>query len=122
MTFYETIIIIRQDVSSTDIDKLNDDFSNILTGLGSEIIKTEYWGLRNLAYDISNNKKGHYVLLGTKSPDAAIKELERKLKLSEDVIRFMTLKVDAIKQDPSPILQNKHDNFDDIIDVTITQI
>ena len=122
MTFYETIIIVRQDVSSADIDSLTEEFSSILTSKGSEIIKQEYWGLRSLAYDISNNKKGHYLFLGTKSPHEAIKELERKLKFSEDILRFMTIKVDQIKSEASPILQNKNDSFEDIIDVTITQI
>ncbi len=122
MTLYETIIIVRQDVSSADIDTMTEEFISILKNNNSEIIKTEYWGLRNLAYDINNNKKGHYILLGTKSSNPSIKELERKLKFTQDVIRYMTLKVDSMNTTPSPILQSKTDSFEDIIDVTITQI
>ncbi|MDX1923817.1 MAG: 30S ribosomal protein S6 [Rickettsiaceae bacterium] len=119
MALYETILIIRQDVSSADVDKLTEEFIGLLTKFQSKILKTEYWGLRNLAYDISNNKKGHYLLIATDSSAEALRELERKLKFSEDVIRHMTIKVESVSDEPSAILQNKSDGFDDIIDVTI---
>lgn len=119
MALYETVFIIRQDISSADVDKLTSDFSEIVTKLGAKIVKTEYWGLRNLAYDINNNKKGHYVMLCTDAQSAQIKELERKMKLSEDVIRFLTLKVDNISNEPSPILKSQTDTYDNIIDVTV---
>ena len=118
MSLYETVFIIRQDVSSADVDKLTAEFTEVISKLGGKILKTEYWGLRNLAYDISNNKKGHYVMLCSESDDAYIKELERKMKFSEDVIRYLTLKVDSISNEPSPILKGQTDSYDNIIDVT----
>lgn len=119
MALYETIFIIRQDVSSSEVDKIVEEFSSILSNMNAKIVKTEYWGLRNLAYDISNNKKGHYVLLGIDSTTAPIKELERKMKYSEDVIRFLTLKVDSISAEPSAILRGNIEGFEDTIDVTV---
>jgi small subunit ribosomal protein S6 len=119
MALYETIFIIRQDVSSADVDKITEEFSALLEKNGAKILKTEYWGLRNLAYDINNNKKGHYVLFGLDSKAEPIAELERKMKYSEDIIRCLTLKVDSITQEPSAILRGKVEGFDDTIDVTI---
>ncbi len=119
MSLYESVFIIRQDVSSADVDKITEDLTAILTGLRSKIIKTEYWGLRTLAYDISNNKKGHYVMIASESSPEALKELERKMKYSEDVIRYLTLKVESISSEPSPILRAQTDGFEDSIDVTI---
>jgi small subunit ribosomal protein S6 len=119
MALYETIFIIRQDVSSSDVDKITEDFSAILEKNGAKLIKNEYWGLRNLAYDINNNKKGHYVLFGIDSNSDAISELERKMKYSEDIIRYLTLKVESISSEPSAILRGKVEGFEDTIDVTI---
>lgn len=119
MTFYESIFITRQDISSSDVDKIVSDLSKIVVDLGSKVIKTEYWGLRNLAYEINNNKKGHYVFLGLEASPAAITEMERKMKLSQNIIRFLTLKVEAIETTPSPILRGKNFDGDETIDVTI---
>lgn len=119
MSFYESVFIIRQDVSSADVDKITEDVSAVLTNLGSEILKKEYWGLRSLAYDISNNKKGHYILVGHSSSNQALKALEHKMKYSQDVIRHLTLKVEEISQEPSPILRAETDGFENSIDVTI---
>lgn len=119
MAFYESVFIVRQDVSSADVDKIINDFTTITKERGSEVIKTEYWGLRPLAYEINNNKKGHYVLLGLKANYSAIQEMERKMKLSEDVIRFSTFRVEKISNEPSPILKGKNPDNEDIIDVTL---
>lgn len=119
MALYETVFIIRQDISSADVDKLTEEFSGIVTKAGGEIVKTEYWGLRTLAYDINNNKKGHYVLLGINAASEIVKELERKMKFSEDVIRFLTIKVEAIEKEPSAILRGNLEGFENTIDVTI---
>jgi len=121
MAFYETVFIVRQDVSLADVDKLTEEFTNVATGLGAELIKTEYWGLRNLAYDISNNKKGHYVLLGLSANTEALRELERKMKLSEDVIRFLTIRVNEISKEPSPILRVRSGDNENTVDVTVNQ-
>lgn len=116
MRLYESVYIIRQDVSSADVDRISDAFVNIIKEKGGDLVKQEYWGLRTLAYEINNNRKGHYVLLAIKAPYPAIVELERKMRLSEDVIRFMTINVEEVSEEASPILRAKDDNI--AIDVT----
>ncbi|MCC8416973.1 MAG: 30S ribosomal protein S6 [Rickettsia endosymbiont of Bryobia graminum] len=120
MSFYESVFIIRQDISSADVDKITDDFTKIVKDNNGEVIKTEYWGLRNLAYKINNNKKGHYVLLGIKADAALINEMDRKMKLSENIIRFQNIKVDIISSEPSAILKSsKNSKSEGTVDVTI---
>jgi small subunit ribosomal protein S6 len=118
MPLYESIYIIRQEVSSNDVDKLTDNFINLIKENGGELVKQEYWGLRNLAYEIRNNRKGHYIMLGIKAPHAAILEFERKMRLSEDVIRFLTVAAEAISSDVSPILKSREENIA-AVDVTV---
>ncbi|WP_341794737.1 30S ribosomal protein S6 [Rickettsia endosymbiont of Rhinocyllus conicus] len=118
MSFYESVFIVRQDVSLNDIDKIVDDFSKIIKDNNGAIVKKEYWGLRALAYKIGNHKKGHYYLLGLDTTPAVKQELERKMKLNENIIRFLTQKVDSISNEPSPILKNQSTENTPIIDVT----
>jgi len=121
MAFYESIIVIRQDVSSSDVDKIADDFMKIIKEHNGNVLKTEYWGLRTLAYEIKNNKKGHYYFMGIEADNALVKELGRKIKLSESVIRSSLVKVKKIGQEPSPILRTKSLEFEETVDVTINQ-
>jgi small subunit ribosomal protein S6 len=121
MPLYESVFIIRQDMSSSDVDKITDDFVNIIKNEKGSIVKTEYWGLRNLAYEIDNNKKGHYVFLGFEGNGDVVNELQRKMKLSENIIRYMTQNVKSISSDASPILKGKSDD-NNAIDVTLTKI
>lgn len=121
MSLYELVFIIRQDISSNDVDRITDEFTKIITENGGSFKKSEYWGLRNLAYEIDNNKKGHYTLLGFEASHAAVLELERKIKLSEDVIRYMTLSVDAISNEPSAILKSRSSGDEVAIDVTLSK-
>ena len=121
MALYENVFIIRQDVSSADVDRLVDEFTKFIAENNSKVVKTEYWGLRTLAYDINNNKKGHYVMLCIDGQPTLVKELERKMKYSEDVIRYATIKVKEFSADSSPILKAKSDGFEEVIDVTVEQ-
>ncbi len=121
MSLYELVFIIRQDIASNDVDRITDEFSKIITDNGGSLIKTEYWGLRNLSYEIDNNKKGHYTLLGFDASHDVVLELERKIKLSEDVIRYMTLSVDSISKDPSAILKSNSSDNEISIDVTLNK-
>ena len=121
MAFYESIIVIRQDVSSSDVDKIADDFMKIIKEHNGNVLKTEYWGLRKLAYEIKNNKKGHYYFMGIEADNALVKELGRKIKLSESVIRSSLVKVKKISQEPSPILRTKSLDLEETVDVTINQ-
>lgn len=121
MAFYESVFIIRQDISSADVDKITDDFTKIVKDSNGEVIKTEYWGLRSLAYKIGNNKKGHYVFMGLETTFSVINALDRKMKLSENIIRFVNLNVDSISAEPSPILRSKNSDHEEIVDVTINK-
>jgi small subunit ribosomal protein S6 len=121
MAFYESIIIIRQDISSIDVDKIVDDFVKIIKDHEGKVLKTEYWGLRVLAYEIKNNKKGHYYFMGIEADNVLIKELGRKIKLSESIIRSSLVKVKVISKEPSPVLRSKSLDLEETIDVTINQ-
>ncbi len=118
MAFYESVFIIRQDVSSADVDKIIEDFSRIVQINSGKVIKTEYWGVRGLAYEIANNKRGHYVLLGLEATHPVIQEIERRMKLSENVIRFSTKRVNEISSDYSPILKSKASENVEAVNVT----
>ena len=119
MTLYELTFIIRQDISSADVDKIINEFTKIVTDNSGKVVKTEYWGIRPLAYEIANNKKGHYVFFGLEALPSVIQEVERKMKLSENIIRFLTIKVDQIAKEPSPILRGKYSESEEVVDVTI---
>ena len=95
MPFYENVFIARQDISASQVDALADAFTALVGEQGGQVTKREYWGLRNLAYRIKKNRKGHYVLLNINAPSKAVSELERQLKINEDVLRYLTVKVDA---------------------------
>ena len=119
MAFYESILIIRQDISSSDVDKTVNDLTKIVTDYDGKVVKKEYWGLRSLAYEIDNNKKAHYYLIAIEANNPLLAELDRKTKLSESIIRFSIVKVDSISKDPSPILKEENTQGEDTIDVTV---
>jgi small subunit ribosomal protein S6 len=101
MALYEHLLIARQDISAQAVDALATHLKTIVEGEGGKVEKQEYWGLRGLAYRIKKNRKGHYVLLNINAPAKAVIELERQLKINEDVLRFLTVKVDAFEQSSS---------------------
>src|ERR1700678_255335 len=101
MALYEHLLIARQDISAQAVDALATHLKTIVEGEGGKIEKQEYWGLRGLAYRIKKNRKGHYVLLNISAPAKAVQELERQLKINEDVLRFITVKVDQFEQSSS---------------------
>ena len=94
MPFYENVFIARQDISTQQAETLATEFSEIVKTNGGTVTKTEHWGLRNLSFRIKKNRKGHYVLLNINAPSKAVVELERQLKINEDVLRYITVKVD----------------------------
>ncbi len=104
MALYENVFIARQDVPTTQVEALTTQFSELVTGLGGTVSKKEYWGLRSLTYRIKKNRKGHYTLLNIDAPAAAIKELERTMSINEDIIRFLTVRVDELEEGPSAIM------------------
>jgi small subunit ribosomal protein S6 len=107
MPLYETVLIARQDISSTQVDALADNFTTILSENGGQVSKREYWGLRNLTYRIKKNRKGHYVLFNIDAPPAAVSEMERTMRINEDVLRYLTIRVDQHEEGPSAIMQNR---------------
>ncbi len=108
MPLYESVFIARQDVSSQQVEGLTENFGKIIADNGGEIAKSEYWGLRNLAYRIKKNRKGHYVLFNIDAPPAAIQEFERNMRISEDVLRYLTIRVDELEEGPSIQMQSRH--------------
>ena len=109
MALYEHVFIARQDVSNTQVENITADFSKIIEENGGKVAKNEYWGLKTLAYRIKKNRKGHYVLLNVDAPHAAVAEMERQARLNEDILRFMTVRVEELEEGPSIVLRAKAD-------------
>jgi small subunit ribosomal protein S6 len=105
MPFYENIFIARQDISTTQVEALIETFANLVAENGGKVEKREYWGLRNLAYRIKKNRKGHYVLFNLEAPPAAVNELERNMRINEDVLRYLTVRVDELEAGPSAMMR-----------------
>ena len=105
MAFYETVFIARQDLSEAQVKQLTDDVTTYITSTKGTILKTESWGLRTLAYRIQKNKKGHYVLVEYDADTSIIAELERQLRLNENVLRYMTVRLEAASKEQSAILR-----------------
>ncbi len=108
MAFYETVFIARQELSAAQVEALAAQLTGIITQGQGEVAKTEFCGLRTLAYSIKKNRKGHYVLFNSDAPPAAIQEMERQMRLNEDILRFLTLKLEKIDSNPSALMQSKH--------------
>ena len=105
MPLYESTFITRQDLSRQDITKLSDSLTAIVEQGGGKVVKNEYWGIRGLAYRIRKNRKGHYTMLAIDAPPAAIAEMERNMRINEDIIRTLTVRVDEIEEGPSAMMQ-----------------
>ncbi len=104
MPYYETVFIARQELSDAQVKELTEAYSKIITDGGGKIHKTENWGLRSLAYRIRKNRKGHYVLIESDTPADALLEMERLMRLSDDVLRYMSLREESLSDGPSSIL------------------
>ena len=105
MPLYEHVFLARQDLAQAQVDALAENATRIVTENGGTVVKTETWGLRSLAYRISKNRKAHYVLLDIEAPAGVVAELERQTQINEDVIRYMTIKVDAHEAGPSAMMR-----------------
>ena len=111
MALYESVIIGRQDLTPNQFEELIDEFIKIIESYKGAIKKRENWGLRNLAYKINKNRKGHYVLLNIDSSSDAIIEYERLMRLNEDIIRFLTIRISSVDEKSSPLMNNKSDRY-----------
>ena len=107
MALYEHVLIARQDISPQQVDALVEDITRQVLDAGGKVGKSEYWGLRNLAYRVRKNRKGHYCLLNIDAPAEAVHELERRQRINEDVLRFLTIRVDEHDEEPSPVLARR---------------
>jgi small subunit ribosomal protein S6 len=107
MAFYEHVVIARQDISPQQAEALNETLKALIEEQGGHIAKIEYWGLRNLTYRIKKNRKGHYSLLAIDAPAPAVKEMERQLSINEDVLRYMTIRVEELDLELSPVLARR---------------
>ena len=107
MALYEHVLLARQDVSAQQVEALVEQFKGVIEANGGAIRKVEYWGVKSLGYRIKKNRKAHYVLMDITAPAAAIQEVERQMRISEDVLRYMTIAVEAHEEGPSAMMQKR---------------
>jgi small subunit ribosomal protein S6 len=112
MPLYEHIFLARQDVSPQQVEELTNNLTGVVVAGGGKVTKNEYWGLKSLSYRIKKNRKAHYSLLNIDAPAPAVAEMERQMRINEDILRFMTVRVDELEEGPSAMLQ-KRDRDDD---------
>ncbi|SIT75397.1 30S ribosomal protein S6 [Pontibaca methylaminivorans] len=109
MPLYEHVMIARQDLSGTQAEGLIEHFGGVLTDNGGKLVDQEYWGVKTMAYRINKNRKGHYLFMRTDAPAPAVQEMERLMRLHDDVMRVLTIKVDEHKEGPSVQMQKRDD-------------
>ena len=112
MPLYEHTFIARQDLSNAQAEGLIEHFSSVLSDNGGKVEMSEYWGVKTMAYRINKNRKGHYAFMRTDAPSEAVQEMERLMRLHEDVMRVLTIKVDAHEEGPSIQMQKRDDRDD----------
>ena len=109
MTIYECVYIARQELTAAQAEQLSKDLTKIVSSNSGEIKRQEYWGLRNLAYKIRKNRKGHYTMFHIEAPASTIEELERNMRLNEDILRYLTVKIDKLPEGPSVMMTARPD-------------
>jgi small subunit ribosomal protein S6 len=107
MALYEHVFLARQDVSSQQVESLVDQYKGVIEAHGGKVGRVEHWGLKSLTYRINKNRKAHYSLMDIDAPSEAVKEMERQMRFNEDILRFMTISVDAHEEGPSAMLQKR---------------
>ena len=108
MRYYETVFIVRQDATSSQVENMTQHFTSIVKSHQGEVTKTEFCGLRPLAYPIKKNKKGHYILLNIACSVEGVTEMERQMKLNEDILRYLSVRVDSLDNNPSALMQRNY--------------
>ena len=109
MPFYEHVFLMRQDLAPAQVEGLIEQMKELVANNGGKVAKVENWGLRTLAYKIRKNRKAHYVLMNLDAPSAAVQELERIERLSDDIIRYMTIRVDELEEGPSAMMRAREE-------------
>ncbi|MFC0282950.1 30S ribosomal protein S6 [Camelimonas abortus] len=107
MALYEHVFLARQDISAAQVETLIEQFKGVIEAHGGAVRKVETWGVKSLAYRIKKNRKAHFALMNIDAPHAAVAEMERQMRISEDVLRFMTIRVEAHEEGPSAMLQKR---------------
>ena len=107
MPLYEHIFLARQDVTAQQVETMADQFKGVIEAGGGKVEKTEMWGVKSLAYRIKKNRKAHFTLFNLDAPPAAVAEMERQMRINEDILRFMTIRVDALDAEPSVMMQKR---------------
>ncbi len=107
MAFYEHVFLTRQDVSAQRVDELVSQYKDVIESGSGSVGKTEYWGLKNIAFRIRKNRKAHYTLMNIDAPHEAVAEMERQMRINEDILRFLTIRVDELDEEPSAQMQKK---------------
>jgi small subunit ribosomal protein S6 len=107
MPLYEHVFLVRPDVSAQQVDQLVETYKSLIADGGGTVPKTEYWGLRNITYRINKNRKAHYTLMNIAASSAALAEMERQMRLSEDVMRFLTIRVGELEDGPSAMMRRE---------------
>jgi small subunit ribosomal protein S6 len=113
MPLYEHVYLARQDLSAQQVEDLTKQFSDVIAGLGGKVTKNEYWGLKSLTYRINKNRKAHMTLLNVEAPAAAVTEVERQERLNEDVLRYLTIRVDELEEGPSAMMRKSDRDRDE---------
>ena len=109
LSYYEHVIIARPDINAQQVEAITQEFTKIVEEGGAKVTRSEYWGLRTLAYKIKKNRKAHYMFLNIDGPHPAVAEMERLEHLNEDILRFMTIRVDELEEGPSIMMQARTD-------------
>ncbi|NOC44298.1 MULTISPECIES: 30S ribosomal protein S6 [Ruegeria] len=112
MPLYEHVMIARQDLSNAQAESLVEHFGTVLADNGGKLVDSEYWGVKTMAYKINKNRKGHYAFLKTDAPSGAVQEMERLMRLHDDVMRVLTIKVDGHEDGPSVQMQKRDERGD----------
>jgi small subunit ribosomal protein S6 len=118
MPLYEHVFLARQDLGTQQVDELTAQFKGIIEQMGGSVAKAEYWGVKSLSYRLQKNRKAHFTLLNVDAPAAALAEVERQQRLSEDVLRYLTIRVDELEEGPSAMMrksdrdERRGDRFD----------
>lgn len=112
MSLYECVFIARQDIAAPQVEALAEQLAGVIAEQGGQVTKKEFWGLRNISYRINKNRKGHYVLFNISAPSPAVKEMERQMSINEDVLRYLTIRVEELEEGPSAVMLSRNQRDD----------
>jgi small subunit ribosomal protein S6 len=107
MPFYENVFIARQDIAAQQVEALAEQFGNVIVSGGGKVSKKEYWGLKSFSFKIKKNRKGHYVLMNLEATGDLVKEMERQMGLNEDIVRYLTVRVEELEEGPSAMMRTR---------------